>query len=265
MSIEEAMAFIGVDKPAQTPKPKQRRAPRQNKAQEEARKKKQEAEKKAEEEERKRKQEEAIKQQAQEVALCKDLRTGLAALRLDLEAARDAKPNDVAHRAIRREADDEARALADWLTKDGASAGSAVLQARIEKVSKLVLKVQRFEPPETPAQKRTRKFNEVKQNVQLKLAGAKWEGAFGGQTDFHVDKNDPTMRQMILDEYGRDQYEVPGHAGKDYLGKTSTSKVYYYVTASSHTGGIAYDISLHPWDGNDRLDTVHVLHIPHKS
>lgn len=264
MSLEEALAFIGGDKPTTAPKPKQPRAPRPNKAQEEARKKKQEAEKKAEDEDRKRKQEEAIKRQAQETALCKDLRTGLGDLRVDLENARDAKPNDLAHRDIRREADDEARALADWLTKDGLSAGSAVLQARIEKVSKLILKVQKFEPPETPAQKRTRKFNEVRQNVQIKLTDAKWEGPFGGQTDFNVDKHDPTMRQMILNEYGKDAKEVPGHEGKDYPGKTKTSKVYYYVTASSHTGGIAYDISLHPWDGDTKLTTVHVLHIPHK-
>ena len=117
MSLEEALAFIGVDKPAPAAKPKQPRAPRPNKAQEEARKKKQEAEKKAEEDERKRKQDEAVKQQAQESALCKDLRLGLGALRLDLEAARDAKPNDLAHRAIRRKADDEAKSLAGWLTE----------------------------------------------------------------------------------------------------------------------------------------------------
>ena len=132
-------------------------------------------------------------------------------------------------------------------------------------MSKLLLEVKKFVPPESEADKRTRKFNEVRQNVQLRLAGAKWEGAFGGQTDFEVDKNDPLMRQMILDEYRKDQIEVPGHEGKAYPGKTETSKVYYYVTASSHTAGIAYDISLHPWDAGKKLATVHVLHIPHKS
>jgi hypothetical protein len=263
MSVEEAMAFIGEKAPAPK-KQKQQKQPKQNKQQLEARQKKAAAEKAAEEEDARQRKLEAAKNAVEQEKQHKIVKDTLTIRLADLQAARDAHPNTAAYRDIRKEADDEAKALDTWLKGPAGTASVSELQSRLASVNKLIFKVEQFEPPETPAQRRLRKFNEVRTNVAIKLADGKWDGAFGGETDFSVDKYDPTMRGMIQAEYGRDTVEVPGHGGKDYPGKTKTTKVYYYVTYSSHTAGIAYDISLHPYEGNTQLKTVFVLHIPHK-
>jgi hypothetical protein len=264
LSIEEQLAFIG-EKPAAPKKQKKQTAPKVNKQQEEARKRKQAAEQAEADDEKLKRQEEQKKKAQEETDKKKILKQALDIRLIDVQAARDAKPNDLAHRDIRKEADDEAKTLDAWLkAKDFANTSSSQRQAKLDSVNKVILKVEGFQPPETPLQKRLRKFNEVKTNVTLKLGEAEWQGAYGGQTDFSVDKYDPDMRALIEGHYGWDAVEVPNHADKKYPGKTKTSKVYYYVTQTSHTEGVAYDISLHPWDGNKKLPTVHVLHIPHK-
>ena len=120
-------------------------------------------------------------------------------------------------------------------------------------------------PPETEEQRAARRFETFKTNVDNVLRREPWSGPFGGELDFQVDKHDQAVRTRILGYYGRDQYVIPFHREKEYAGKTATSAVYYYVTASSHTSGIAYDITAHVWDRDERKGTVCVLHIPHRA
>ena len=59
--------------------------------------------------------------------------------------------------------------------------------------------------------------------------------------------------------------QIPGHAGKTWQNKRKGTVVKYYVTATSKTPGIAYDISAHAFEpGIPAPKTVLVLHIPEK-
>jgi hypothetical protein len=155
-------------------------------------------------------------------------------------------------------------ALSAFLDGPGRTASSVTLNGKVEASKSLISKVRGFRPPETPEQRRARRFEEVKTNVGLAFGRADWRGRYGGEADFTVDKTDIVMRDMIVPHFGRDTNEIPGHAARDYPDRTPTSKVYYYVTESSHTLAIAYDISLHAYDGDTHLGTVYVLHIRHR-
>jgi chemotaxis protein histidine kinase CheA len=191
--------------------------------------------------------------------------------RATLQGLRNALPRRPAYRDIRDDADAGLLDLDTFLKGPAKTAQSSEMQARLDSVNKLISKVGNFSTPETPKEKRARKFDEVKTNVPLAMHREEWVGPYGGETDFSVDKHDNAMRNLIVNWFGRDAVVIPGHATRDYKGKTATSEVRYYVTGTSKTASIAYDISLHVFDRNDagayvrKGDTVHVLHIPHEA
>jgi hypothetical protein len=191
----------------------------------------------------------------------------LGVQKTQLAQARDGLVDDEDHDEIYNEADDEFTALDTYINGPGTTANSATLRAKSDAIASLISKVKHFKPPLTPeqviAKRRQKAFDEAVTNVPLCFQQNDWEGAFGPQTSFQVDKNDDVLFDMIRGYFGRDVHQIPGHASKPYPTKTATSQVYYYVTAKSHTKYIAYDITAHVWDNNVRGETVHVLHIPH--
>jgi hypothetical protein len=273
LSPEEAeAAILGTSvgetkkKPAAAqPPPKRTKAQKQHEKQQRALKDK--AQKDDEERVRKEKeQKEAERREndTKEAEARVALRAVLDSHLVTLTQERNSVPAGAAYDAIRQEARAGVTTLTAYLADGGPAetAPSAQLKARAEEMFKLIIKVRNFTPPETPAQRRLRLFEGIKTNVRIAFGREQWEGRKGGQTDFTVDKTDTNMRQLILNYYGKDQREIDGHTTRDYPGKTKTSKVFYYVTGTSNTQGIAYDITLHAWEGNDQIGTVCVLHIP---
>ena len=120
--------------------------------------------------------------------------------------------------------------------------------------------------PETPEQRADRQMAELKGNVDKVFKESAWTGgAWGGRFDVEVSSTDALIRERITDFYGQNVKEIPGHAGKTWPNKRKGTVVKYYVTATSKTPGIAYDISAHAFEpGIPAPKTVLVLHIPEK-
>jgi hypothetical protein len=192
----------------------------------------------------------------------------LGAQKTLLRQARDGLAHGTKYDEIYDEADAEFTALDAYLQGPGKTASSTTLAAKSDAIATLISKVTHFKPAMTPAElvvhRRQQVFDEAIQNVPLCFQQNAWEGPFGPQTSFQVDKNDDILFNMIRGHFGRNVTQIPGHAAKQYPTKTATSEVYYYVTAKSHTPYIAYDVTAHVWDNGVQGQTVHVLHIPHK-
>jgi hypothetical protein len=253
--------------PAQTaPTPKKKTAAQKRHAKEQAALKKE----KAAEAERQDKL--AAEQEAADKLAETKLRAAfiakLGAQKTLLTQARDGLLDDDDHEEIYHEADGAITALDTYIKGPGKTASSATLGTKSDAIASLISKVKHFKPALTPEQlvlqRRQRVFDEAIQNVPLCFQQNAWEGAFGPQTSFQVDKNDDILFNMIRGHFGRNVKLIPGHATKQYPTKTATSQVYYYVTAKSHTAYIAYDITAHVWDNGVQGQTVHVLHIPHR-
>ena len=220
----------------------------------------------------KERKKEELEKEATAVAALKPMLTHAQAT---LTGLRNHLPGGNAYAAIWTEAHQGVLGLATFNKDVAPKAKAETLQAKLDEVNKLITKVQNFQPPETPEERRNRKFAEMTTNVPLRMDTGEWTGPFGPEVDFTVDKSDNALWQRLRNHFGRDTVVVPNHDKHKYPHKTATSEVRYYLTGSSHTASIAYDISLHVFDKNDSNqwvkvpydathDAIYVLHIPHK-
>ena len=291
--LDEILAFIGKDKKE---KPKGQGQPRQGNTkskkanrqeqqkkkelarQEEERKKKREAEDKElrerearrrKEAEEEKKQKEKAEKEAAEWAKKQDekfmngLSAKLAGLVSDLEQARDDKPSDDdRYDGIRKRANEE---IAD-LKKFGKSVTpEQVKQARdrVEQAEREIEAVTKFKPLED------RILEGILVNVPLRVKESPWLGAKGAWFDVDIPEDlKVVIRNGVYNAFHNE--EIPGHADKDYPGKTNNTRVCYYVTRNSKSGA-SFDVSGHVWVGNQDLSlsgqksTVFVLHFQKKS
>jgi hypothetical protein len=181
-----------------------------------------------------------------------------------LQTAIAALPSAKTADAVRKEGKDGLTKLNGFLKGAVKTAKAATIKAMVDETTALIKKVDGFSPPLTPAQRRQRRVGQIKTNVENMLKTEKWLGVQGGQLSVTVDKTDNDMWNAVNTEFGRDRVEItdPELTAKSYPGKTSTSKLYYYVTHTSQTPSIAYDISVHVYEGTVQTGTAIVLHIP---
>jgi hypothetical protein len=284
MSVDEVFAEInkkapGTQSGGAKKKPQQQPPQKKKSAAQRAHEKEQAAKRtaqQAKDEELERAAKERKKEELdKEVKAVAALKPMLTHAQTTLTGLRNGLPPGAAYNAMWTEAHKGVQDVAAFNKDVAPTAKAATLQAKLDEVNKLISKVQNFQPPETPQQRRDRKFNEMTMNVPLRMGEGEWAGPFGPEVNFTVDKHDNALWTRIRNHFGRDTVVVPDHDKHQYPHKTATSEVRYYVTGTSNTASIAYDISLHVWDKNDAnqwvkvpfdatRDAVYVLHIPHK-
>lgn len=137
--------------------------------------------------------------------------------------------------------------------------------ARAEKLEEEQRRTEEAEERAEAARKRAeivgRHFETYRRHLQDKVNKEEWarDKAFGG----NLNPLSSAYQDEIRARLKTDLHNQPIEPSKTFTGQKKDERVRYYVTESSNTEGIWFDISGHIWntDGDTRK-TVFVLHVP---